>query len=160
MARRFPLVLIALFFLMGVSMAFFPSPHVLMSEMEGRLLNSSDQPAAKVRLVRSWEWSWTGRKGSDETITDEEGRFSFPEVTGRSITARLLPHEPSIVQKVVAELPEGEIEIWRADKTNYRPNGELRGDPLHVVCGLEELPGSEKDRLFASRCVPALSWEK
>lgn len=140
-------------FLAGVLMVFGKSL-VLMSAMEGRLIDADGQPAAGIRLVRSWDWAWRNLQGQDETTTDENGAFRFPAVTGRSLTARLLPHEPSIRQRIIAHHASGTVEIWLARKGNYDDNGELRGRPLRVLCDLGNPPG-DNQRLFASLCVEA-----
>ncbi|MCC5865553.1 MAG: carboxypeptidase regulatory-like domain-containing protein [Wenzhouxiangella sp.] len=132
----------------------FGSPLVLMSAMEGRLTDAGSQPAANIRLVRSWDWAWRNLQGQDETTTDEDGFFRFPAVTGNSLTARLLPHEPSVRQRIMAHHPTGPIEIWLARKGNYDDNGELQGRPLRVLCDLADPPGDDQ-RLFASLCVAA-----
>jgi hypothetical protein len=144
--------LLALAFLLGSNMA-FPQSLVLMSEMQGQLLDVGGEPVAEVRLVRSWDWAWRNHQGSDETITDADGRFCFPAVTGRSLTARILPHEPAIRQRIIAHHAGEESQIWSAIKRNYREGGELAGRPLRVRCGLTAVPGAESQRLFASLCV-------
>ena len=126
---------------------------ILMSGMEGQLVSSSKEPAANMRLVRTWHWAWTDARGQDETTTDAQGRFRFPPVTGRSMSARFMPHEPDILQTITAQSASGPVEIWSARKSNYLPNGELQGQPLHVLCGLDGVPGSDNDRLFNSLCV-------
>lgn len=126
---------------------------VLMSEMEGRLVDAAGEPAAGVRLVRTWDWAWRNRQGSDETVTDAQGYFHFPAVTGRSRTARIVPHEPSIRQTITAHHANGETEIWLAIKRNYEANSELAGRPLRVICGLTAVPDADNERLYASRCV-------
>ncbi len=138
--------------LLGANTA-LSSSFVLMSEMEGRLVEADGAPAANVKLVRTWEWAWANRSGQDETETDEEGRFVFPKVTGRSWSARIFPHEPDILQRIHAQTSNGEIRIWSARKANYRDRGELSGRPLRVLCSLESLPGPENERLFASLCI-------
>lgn len=152
--RRVLVILAALAILTGASMAFL-NPLVLMSQMDGTLVRSSGEPAAGVRLVRSWDWAWGNRRGSDETATDAQGRFSFDRVTGRSMTARIMPHQPVIRQIITAETADGAIEIWRARKGDYDDNSELLGDALQVLCGLDALPGPESARLFASQCIRA-----
>ena len=125
---------------------------VLMSAMEGRLIDADGRPAAGIRLVRSWDWAWRNLQGRDEASTDENGAFRFPAVTGRSLTARLLPHEPSIRQRIIAHHASGTVEIWLARKGNYDDNGELRGRHLRVLCDLAG-PPEDDQRLFASLCI-------
>lgn len=152
MHRLLLFIVVAFALLIGVSLAFL-KPLVLMSPMEGTLIEASGEPVVGVRLVRRWDWVWTNRQGADETVTDEEGKFQFPRVTGSSVTARLLPHEPNVRQIIVAHSPTGEVEIWRAIKGNYEENSELGGDEFQVLCAIDGLPGPEEERLYASQCV-------
>lgn len=113
----------------------FGKSFVLSSSVEGRLFDGSDgNPVPDVTIRRSWTWAWTGRKGSEETITDAEGRFRFAEVSGRSLTAGLVPHEPNIRQEIIADLPEGPLTLLSLQKANYNSNGELGDRPLRLYC--------------------------
>lgn len=149
--RRIIAVLLALGLLIlaqGAPMA-FGKTLTLLSEFEGRLVTEGDQPAAGVRLTRHWKWAWTGDEGEDETVTGPDGRFRFPEVTGRSTMAGIVPHTPSITQEIKAHGPAGSVEIWYADKRNYKPDGEL-GRPIRAVCHLDREPSA--DGLFWGTC--------
>jgi len=145
--------ILALSLLIGGNMA-SSSTLVLMSGVEGRLVSASGEPVANMRLVRTWHWAWTDTRGQDEKMTDAQGRFHFPPVTGRSISARFIPHEPDILQKITAQAASGPVNIWSARKSNYRENSELQGQPLHILCGLNKLPGSGSNGLFNSLCIP------
>lgn len=108
---------------------------VLASALEGRLIDSENgQPVAGVKIKRNWSWAWTNREGSDETVTDPEGRFHFDEVVGRSLTAKFVPHEPSVRHEITAELPDGSLTLLSLQKSNYEANGELGGRPLRIAC--------------------------
>lgn len=133
----------------------FSKSLVLMSPMKGKLVLADGSPASGVRLVRRWEWTWTGDEGGDETTTDSAGRFRFESVFGHSLTARLLPHQPSIFQTITADTKTGDVLIWDARKGGYELNGELWGEPLNVVCGLDGLPGPDSQRLFLGTCISA-----
>lgn len=108
---------------------------VLASALEGRLLDGEGgRPVSGVTIKRNWSWAWTNREGSDETVTDSEGRFRFQEVVGRSLTAKFVPHEPSVRQEITAELPGGSLTLLSLQKSNYETNGELGGQPLRIAC--------------------------
>lgn len=108
---------------------------VLTSAVEGRLVqDASGKPASGVTVRRSWTWGWNGREGAEETVTDSEGRFRFGEVTGRSLTAGILPHEPGVRQEIAADLPGGALTLLSLQKSNYDRNGELNGRPLRIMC--------------------------
>jgi hypothetical protein len=118
----------------GPSMAFGGSL-VLASALEGRLLDGEGgHPVSGVTIKRNWSWAWTNREGSDETVTDSEGRFQFQEVVGRSLTAKFVPHEPNVRQEITAELPGGSLTLLSLQKSNYETNGELGGKPLRIAC--------------------------
>lgn len=127
-------VIVFFIFCGGPGMAFGGS-FVLASEVQGRLVEGEGgAPLAGVTIRRSWNWGWTGRSGTDETVTDNEGRFHFDEVTGRSLTAGIVPHEPSIRQEITAELATGPLTLLSLQKSNYDSNGELGGQPMHIAC--------------------------
>lgn len=89
-----------LIFTGGPSMAFGGSL-VLASALEGRLLDGEGgRPVSGVTIKRNWSWAWTNREGSDETVTDSEGRFRFQEVVGRSPLAQSKPSKALICPAV------------------------------------------------------------
>lgn len=135
----------------------FGKTFVLCSQFNGRLVTGEDVPAAGVRVERSWEWGWTGDKGGDEAVTAADGSFSFPEVTGRSMTAGFVPHEPSVPQQITAHGPDGPVRIFSVEKNNYERDGELAGRGLsgpgiNLVCRLDAKPSG--DGPFWGTCQP------
>jgi len=127
----------------------FGKPLVLCSEFTGQLVSESGQPVAGVRLTRTWKWAWNGDTGRDVTESGTDGRFHFPEVTGRSLFASVMPHEPSITQEIIAERVNGPLSIWFTGKLNYERNGEL-GRPLDMICHIDREPQSS--RLYSGTC--------
>jgi len=114
---------------------------VLCSQIAGTLIDKERRPVPGVRVQRTWKWAWNGRTGSEETATDAQGRFAFPQVTGRSLTAGVLSHEPAIDQEITAHGPLGPVLIFAAQKMNYDDNGENDGRPLDIVCLIDKAPG-------------------
>lgn len=53
---------------------------VLCSALEGTLVDKDKKPLAGVQIERTWHWHWGDKKGSEKTVTDTQGRFSFPEI--------------------------------------------------------------------------------
>jgi hypothetical protein len=145
-------VLATIFLTLGASMA-FGKTFVLCSSFSGKLVTGNEQPAAGIRIVRSWKWGFNSQSGSDETTTDSEGRFQLPPVTGKSLFAGLAPHEPSIGQEIVAHGPNGPVVIWSADKSNYDMDGELDGRKIDAICSLDKKPSA--DGLYWGTCVEA-----
>lgn len=127
-------VLIASLTIAGESMA---AKRVLASEVEGRLVADAEgTPVSGATVVRRWKWAWTGAEGEDRTTTDADGRFRFPEVTGRSLTAGIVPHEPSVDQDFTVELGSDRppLLILGLQKSNYDPDGETQGRPMRLRC--------------------------
>jgi hypothetical protein len=93
---------------------------------------------ANTEIERHWRWEWTGKEGMDTTMTDSEGRFSFPEVTGRSLTAGILPHQPVIHQDMYAKSPSGKERFYRLTKKDYDLYGEV--SIYYIYKNLEYVP--------------------
>jgi hypothetical protein len=106
----------------------------LASQMEAVLTDGSGKPAPDVRITRRWTWDWNGKTGADDTRTDAQGRFSFPEVTASSGLTGLIPHAPGVGIEFVADLPGGPLTLLDLRKLNYDPDGELDGRPLRLKC--------------------------
>jgi hypothetical protein len=126
---------------------------VLCSRFEGVLVDKDGRAAPHVRIERTWNWGWNGKSGLDETVSDAQGRFVLPRVTGRSLTAGLLPHEPGVDQQITAHGPAGTVLLFSVQKRNYSENGELDGRPLNVVCRIDKQPSG--DGLFWGTCIEA-----
>lgn len=122
----------------------------LFSEMSGVLM-ANGVPAANVRLVRTARWQ---SEHQDETTTDADGRFHFPEMTERTV-AKFLPMEFVASQKVVAFYDDAEIRIWGGVKRTPEANAEAKGEALDVACELiaEENYIEVSGGLIYSRCT-------
>lgn len=103
----------------------------LFSKMSGVVLLDG-KPVSGVRLVRTVDFS--GKK-TDETTSDDNGRFEFPPLYERSIR-NVLPQEFTAAQEVVAYYEGMEYQIWSAVKRKPDENAESRGKPLVVTCEL------------------------
>lgn len=124
---------------------------VLCSPFSGTAVTEDGKPAAGVAIERHWVWGWNDKKGSDRTVTDENGKFFFPIVEGSSLTASFLPHEPHITQRIIAHTKKGDVEIWFAAKRNYELNSEMDGRPTKVICNLDKEPSDSC--LYWGTCV-------
>jgi hypothetical protein len=127
---------------------------VLCSRFEGVLVDKDGTPQPGIRLDRTWNWGWKNEQGSDFVVTDAEGRFALPLVTGRSMTVGFLSHQPSIDQEIKAHGPAGDVVIWYHQKSNYDANGELSGRPIKVVCRIDQDPAAGGG-LYYGTCVEA-----
>lgn len=108
----------------------------LFSAMSG-VVTVDGKPAANLRLVRTAAF---GSIKTDETRTDQLGRFEFPPVYERTV-AKFLPQEFVVKQDIVADYNHEPIKIWDGVKRKPEENAEARGKPLVVECELlmEEL---------------------
>ncbi|HPG61271.1 MAG TPA: hypothetical protein PK586_04640 [Casimicrobium sp.] len=122
--------LIALFFPLFFLVACAESSmakYVLCSAMTGTIVMNG-APVADARVVRRYDWHWGNQRASDETVTDKQGRFSLPEITGKSMSA-WLPHQPNIDQDIEVYVGAQKYEIWAGNKFSYEPGSELKGKP-------------------------------
>jgi hypothetical protein len=109
---------------------------VLWSAMKGRVLMNG-QPATGAVLVRNYNWHWKNEKGTDQTVTNAAGQFSFPAIEGQSLLGGLLPHEPVIEQDMVIEYQGKSYDAWAYFKHDYNHNDENNGKPINVTCRLD-----------------------
>lgn len=123
----------------GQAMAFSKTLY-LFSAVEGTVLLDG-KPVAGVEVEQRYHWRWKDKRGTEKTTTDTSGRFQFSTITGKSMTAGLLPHEPVIVQNIVFRYQGKEYEGWYQSKRNYEDLGELGGKPLRLKCELTDQPG-------------------
>lgn len=151
-ATRWMLVLLGLL-LQGQAMAFTQTLY-LFSEVKGTVLLDG-QPVEGVEVKQEYHWHWKKEKKSSTITTDEQGRFSFPTVTGKSISADLPPHEPVIVQYLRIRHEGKEYQGWFHAKHNYENLGERKGRPIHLKCELTDEPGPHPDIDSYGTCTAA-----
>lgn len=112
----------------------FPKTLHLFSEVQGVVVLDG-RPVPGVQVERDYHWHWGNQKRTATVTTDAQGRFHFPEVTGRSFTA-FLPHEPVVVQRITLRYRGKEHVGWFMAKHNYDRLGEVAGRRLSFVCDL------------------------
>ena len=104
------------------------------SGFEGRL-TFEGKPASGARVVR--KFNWKDEKGeTEETIADEDGRFSFP--THWDVLRRLLPVQFVAYQDIFAYYNEQEFRIWRIGKLDKEEFSEFGGKPDNFRCELTD----------------------
>lgn len=119
---------------------------VLFSEVHGQVVDRG-KPVAGAIVIRYYRWSWNKKEGTDQTVTDDDGQFTFKSITTRSITASLFPHQPFISQKLDIQFGKKVYEAWRTGKMNYDHNGELKGKAIDIICEIDTEP-EWKDEVF------------
>jgi hypothetical protein len=135
----------------GWAMAFSKTLY-LFSEVHGTVLLNG-QPAQGVEVEQDYHWHWGEQKRTTTVTTDAQGRFHFAEVTGTSWTARLLPHEPVIVQRITLRYQGKDHKGWFMAKHNYDRLGEVPGRPLTLVCDLADEAVAHPDTETFGICV-------
>ncbi|WP_313345389.1 DUF6795 domain-containing protein [Stenotrophomonas sp.] len=123
----------------------------LFSEVQGTVLLNG-QPVQGVEVEQDYHWRWGDLKRTHTVTTDAQGRFHFPEATGRSWTAGLIPHEPVIVQRITLRYQGKEHKGWFLAKHNYDRLGEVEGRPLRFVCHLEREAGPHPETETFGSC--------
>jgi len=104
-------------------------------------------PVAGATVERSFVWDWKSERGQESIVTHADGRVEFAPIWRSSALASIVPHEPSIGQRIVIKVGDRSYDAWVANKGEYGENGELRGKPIDLVCDLATEP-TEMDRFF------------
>lgn len=104
---------------------------LVFSEVNGLIL-SNGEPVPHAKVIRKVEWA---SLETDETTTDEQGRFHFPDAYQRSVS-RLLPAEFVAAQSLEVEVGGEPVKIWSNTKRSTDKNAELGGAALNLTCEL------------------------
>lgn len=127
-------LLAAVAFILGSPMA-FARTLTLFSEVSGVVVRDG-QPVPGAEVERRYIWHWKDQTGSDKAVTDANGQFRFPAVTGSSFFGALIPHEPVVQQTIVIRSGGSEFQAWKYTKHNYDADGEFPGHRLRLRCDL------------------------
>ncbi len=148
-APRWAMLLLVLL-AQGHAMAFSKTLY-LFSEVNGIVLLDG-KPVQGVEVTQEYNWHWKDEKASKVATTDAQGRFHFPVVTGKSMTAAL-PHQPVIEQTLRLSFQGKQYKGWLHGKDNYDDRGELNGKPLNLVCDLSDEPVGHPEIRSFGICV-------
>ncbi len=121
----------------------------IFSEVNG-VLYSNGIPLKNTRVIRSYEY---GSLKHEEVITDNLGRFHFPEV--RQISVGLLPMEFVVAQSIVVVHEGKKINIWSNTKRSKAQNSELGGVQLNLKCEISDKLKIYRDfgSILRTRCT-------
>ena len=109
----------------------------MFSAVEGVVLMHGE-PVAGATVSQGYKW--VDYHKTYKTITDGEGKFSFPPRFRTSFRVMIIPHQPSISQTMTIDF-EGKIyDAWNCHKLTYAPNGELKDKELNLIFELNSEP--------------------
>lgn len=121
------------------------------SEMTGQLVDGAGAPAVGVTVTRTWQTHTD--TGVDSTTTDSEGRFSFGAVTKRqSYLGGLFPSTPVIDEQFTHDRDGDPTMFLRLAKLSFAPNAELEGQPIKVVCRVDQATSTGPGAIIRSTC--------
>lgn len=112
---------------------------VLFSPVTGQLLVGG-KPVPRREVVQSWQWLGVD-EGTTRVVTDDDGRFSFPEVSVRKART---PKDVLLIQDLEV-LHEGKkVSLWNLTRQSLEANGELGGEPIELRADLDQPPREVK----------------
>ncbi|NJN48187.1 MAG: hypothetical protein HC808_18805 [Candidatus Competibacteraceae bacterium] len=115
---------------------------VLFSDVEGVVLKDG-VPVEGAEIMQEITYQEPGKIPSKTVETTPNGRFTLARVTRGSGLSRIIPGQPSILQRLVIRYDGKEYEGWRHNKNSYELNSELAGQPLRLICELANTPEFE-----------------
>ena len=110
---------------------------VICPPFTGQLVRESGESVPNARVIRRWTWAWKDAAETDETVADGDGRFSFEEVRRSSFTASIMPHEPSMTEKIFVVIDGEERLLWATGKITYDPDPTR---PVDMLCYVDREP--------------------
>ena len=126
---------------------------VLFSDVEGVVLNGG-VPVEGVEIVQEITYQEPGKIPPRTVTTGARGHFALTRVNTGSGLSRILPGQPSILQRLVIRHNGVEYEGWRHNKNSYEINSELGGRPLRLVCELANAPDFEGKHYGICKVAP------
>lgn len=126
---------------------------VLFSELEGVVLKQG-VPVAGAEIVQEVTYEKPGKALVKTVQTSTDGRFRLARVTTGAGLSRILPGQPSILQRIIIRHNGTEYEGWRHNKNSYDLNSELDGRPLKLICELATAPDFEGKHYGICRVAP------
>ncbi len=124
---------------------------VLSSEINGELFLNG-KGLQNVSIERELKWSWTSEIFQDRTTTKDNGTFSFPKVSRRSLSGSLLPHEPGIRQTITLNYEGRKFKLWLHTKSSYEDLYEFKGKKVILECRLENQERRDEEFDFYGIC--------
>lgn len=147
----FAAMTVLLFSKQSAAMSIFkPKDVCVFSSVKGVLLREG-KPLPGVEVLRWGKWR---AEFNDSAITDEQGRFEFPDVYQNSFRS-VLPVEFTASQTMKVIIDNQEDYFWITVKREPEKNAELNGEPIDITCDLsQEMEGMHTTLTsLASKCL-------
>jgi hypothetical protein len=136
----------------GVAVGMF-NELVLFSDVEGVVMKEG-VPVAGAEIVQEITYQEPGKIPARTVQTGADGRFTLARVTTSAGLSRIIPGQPSILQRLMIRYNGVEYEGWRHNKNSYEINSELDGRSLRLVCELANTPDFEGKHYGICRVAP------
>lgn len=124
----------------------------LFSEVQGTVLLGG-QPVEGVEIEQEYHWHWKNEHRKNNVKTTVDGRFHFPAVTAKSLTAGFIPHEPVVGQRITLRYQGKVHKGWVFTKHNYDDQGEVKGRALTFTCELNDEPVAHPETETFGICI-------
>jgi hypothetical protein len=111
----------------------------LFSAVKGRIVNNGE-PVAGIKVERSTFWNMEETPRLETTYTDENGYYTFNEMTGSAnfgLLAKLF-HVPTISQRIYCFNQTTEILLYANSKGDYSRNSETGLDTIEITSDLKD----------------------
>lgn len=119
------------------------SPLVLFSEVHGTVLRNGT-PVAGAEITQEVVWSDNKDDIAPRSVTTRaDGAFHFAALEKAPGALRLVPHQATVLQKLLIRHEGVEYTGWRHTRNSYQANSELGGRPIRLVCELSSEPDFE-----------------
>lgn len=117
-------------------MGFLSKPtHCVFSAFSGHL-TLNGEPVKSSRVVRTGQLGHAEKAVVDETITDEQGYFEFPDMYQSASEFGIIPMF-TVAQTLKLYKDDGDqVEIWEGARRDAVRGGENRNNPWHMKCEL------------------------
>lgn len=134
--------------------AFMFSKNVYCSPVQG-VIQLHGKPLSGLLVTRTLiSGGFKGRRHTDTTTTDANGKFELPEVSNRTfLRPDLLSPYPRVDQEFLLTYEGKNYGIWEFTKENFELGGEVNGldKVIHLICDLKNTESAGEARIV--RCT-------
>ena len=130
------------------------SKNVYCSPVQG-VIQIHGKPLPGLKITRTLiSGGFKGRRHTDSTTTNANGKFELPEVSNRTfLRPDLLSPYPRVDQEFLLTYEGKDYGIWEFTKENFELGGEVNEPDkvIHMMCDLKDVESAGEARIV--RCV-------